>query len=150
MNSYTQFQDDNEGATSIKALREQQNINEPSKKRYRKSHKHINKIVSDINESLNKLDEDDESDLIDLEHLETVQESTKKISWSTIPSWVKEGILLITIYMLLSVKAVYEFIGSQIRAVSASETGVVSIWGIFLYGVILTTIFLLAKFLLKI
>lgn len=78
-----------------------------------------------------------------------IKEKEKEQSFfDTIPYSVKEFAILLIIYLLLSVGVVKKTIGEYIRQISPKEDGSISFVGILIYGCLLASLFLLAKYLL--
>lgn len=106
--------------------------------------KNIHKLVSNINDSLENIkpkkkrkSNDTETDTID----ETPKPSYKKIIFDKF----KEPLLLLFIYFLLSQGFIKNLFGMYFKQINPSDNGDVSIFGILIYGTILTTIFMITK-----
>ncbi len=104
----------------------------------------IKNLVKDINRSLEDFDgsksESDESETDDIENIE----ENKPVN-SYIPEFVKEGLLIIIIYVLLSQEFVRNNIGKFITYINPDDTGKIYIIGYISYGTILAILFLFFK-----
>lgn len=65
--------------------------------------------------------------------------------FSLFPSWVREPILVLIIFVILSQPIVRDNIGKYIKAINPGESGSVSFVGVVIYGIILATLFGIAK-----
>ena len=92
--------------------------------------------VSKINKSIDKINDDQTSTE------ETIDIKPKK---SKIPQFLKEPLLLLTLYVILSLSFVKNFFGKYIQFINPNENGDVSILGIIIYGTILTMLFFFSK-----
>ena len=95
----------------------------------------------------------DISDKISIDNLSKVHElmeadSPKKGYLAIIPEILREPFLLLAIYLILSLQPVKEFIGKYIKYINPTSEGNVPFSGIFIYGLILTILFILIKRLL--
>lgn len=116
----------------------------------------ISNLVSDINKSLDehpptpkKRHEKRRKDKREEQNQETTEEE-KDVDQGQgliagIPMWIKEMILLITIYFILSIGFVKNTIGNYIRYVNINPDGSVSFIGILIYGLIIAGLFILSR-----
>ena len=65
--------------------------------------------------------------------------------FNNIPEGMRECILLLLIYMILSNGSVKRFIGKYIKQINPGENEKVSTLGVFIYGVLLVTLFKMIK-----
>lgn len=111
----------------------------------------IRNLVSDVNKSLDNYSPsnqdipedpmtDDSSDEEDDNN--TISEN------SYLPEWLKESILILIIYIILSQGMVQSFFGKYIKYINPDENGSVPFIGIVIYGIILVVLYLLFKYLL--
>jgi len=94
----------------------------------------IDDLAKDINENLGD------------DTFESMVTETKPqpVSWyNTLPMYVKEGLLLLIIYVFLSLTPVRETFSRYIKYLNPDETGRVSILGILIYGLLLVVLYLL-------
>jgi hypothetical protein len=108
--------------------------------------KNIHKLVSNINDSLDnikpKKKKTKKKEDTDTETIEDVPKpSYKKIIFDKI----KEPLLLLFIYFLLSQGFVKNLFGMYFKQINPNDDGQVSIFGILIYGTILTIIFMISK-----
>ena len=69
---------------------------------------------------------------------------------SNIPKLLREPIIIVILYVILSHPLVFTTLGKYIKQINPDETGRVSFLGILIYGIILATLFSITKkFLLK-
>lgn len=105
----------------------------------------IRRLASDINKGLDdyvpsrKVMTETET-----ENIET-DEMPKKIKRGYIPEWLKEPLLLLVIYVILSFGFVKKTIGNYIVYINPGSDGYVSWFGILIYGIILTGSYTLFK-----
>jgi len=112
----------------------------------------IKKLVKNINHDLEEFEpsktnseEDDETNH-DTDTEKELDNHTKKETSSTyIPNFVKEGILIIIIYVVLSQEYVRNAIGKFITYINPDETGKVQLIGYISYGTILAFVYLFFK-----
>lgn len=108
--------------------------------------KNIHKLVSNINNSLDnikpKKKKNKKKDDTETETNEDEQKpSYKKIIFDKI----KEPLLLLFIYFLLSQGFVKNLFGMYFKQINPNDDGQVSFFGILIYGTILTIIFMITK-----
>ena len=85
--------------------------------------------------------------------LETEEvQKPETIKWydnlSRIPSWIKEILLLVLIFIILSLPWVKDFIGKYINQINVDEEGKVPFSGVVIYGLILAIVYIIFKKLL--
>lgn len=117
----------------------------------------IGNIVKNINETLQN-DIDLMDDDIEQENSKNVNKENKSQTktekknskssniLSGLPNWLKESLLILIIYLLLSQEIVKETIGKYIRQINPDIDGKVSFTGVLIYGIILVVLYILAKF----
>lgn len=106
----------------------------------------ITNLVSDINRDLenfvpSKLHETEESDGTDTEK-ETINENSYS---KYIPQIIKEPILLLAIYLLMSQNFVRNLLATYITYLNPRDDGSIPFLGIFIYGAILVIIYTIFK-----
>jgi uncharacterized protein YpuA (DUF1002 family) len=80
-----------------------------------------------------------------------VNEKEKKDNggWlSSIPEVLREPLILVVLYVILSQDMVKNFFGKYIKQLNSEETGGIGFVGVVIYGIILAVLFVLAKRLL--
>lgn len=65
--------------------------------------------------------------------------------FSSMPNIMKEFVLIVIIYLILSSEIVRKAIGNYIREINPDVTGNVSWLGILIYGIVLATLFIILK-----
>lgn len=106
--------------------------------------KKIDHLVSDINKSLD--DYSPSKSIISDETEEEDNISHKKSSYgSYIPTCLKEPILLIIIYVIMSQEFIHKMLCNYISYVNVQDDGRVPLIGIIIYGSILALIFMIFK-----
>ncbi len=113
------------------------------------ANKHIKNLVHDINKDLDEYvpskgrdTEDIESDIEPI-----ISEPKKKKKY--LPHFLKEPILLLSIYLLMSQDFVRQALSKQIKYLNPDKiTGTVPMTGIFIYGLILVSIYTFFKVIL--
>lgn len=113
-------------------------------------------IVEDINDAIKhdkrrkKSARSDESDTEDnqdnTEIEEDVQPKEKKSLKTVISSFLKEPILLLVLFIILSINPVKNAIGQYIPYINPDENGVVGIMGIASYGAVLVVLFTIIRY----
>jgi len=136
-------------------IRQQQGFSDSDQERDKIKHlvKDINKSLDDYGPSKmrNTEDSDDESDnnnnATEKEHYNDKNEmdNNKKIDDKSILDHLKEPLLLVIIYVILSQNFVRRTIGNYISYINPKEDGNVPFVGYILYGVILTVAFVFFK-----
>jgi hypothetical protein len=103
-------------------------------------------LTSDINKLLDDYMPSHELRTDDTESEEEI--SIKKKDKSYIPEFLKEPLLLYIVYIFLSLDFVKKIIGSYVKQINPDTDGNVNFLGIFIYGAILVSLFVLLKLLL--
>lgn len=111
-----------------------------------KKQKKIDKLVNDINKSLDDyspsksimIDFDDDDD-------ENIFIEKKKSSIPYIPDFAKELLLIVILYIILSQDFVYGMLSKYITYLNPNDNGKVPFIGITLYGLILAVLFIMFK-----
>jgi hypothetical protein len=81
----------------------------------------------------------------------TVRSKEQKGFFSIMPKDLRDPIIILVLYVILSQSFVYTFIGKYIKQINPDESGRVSFWGILIYGIILAMLFNITKrYILKI
>lgn len=126
-------------------------------KNYSNSNPNIEKLVSNIN---NSLDNDSINNYLDSEtdrkHIENVENiddieggTTQNDKWlARIPNFVKDIVLFLFIYYIFSLDFVKQSIGNYIKYINPDASGSISSFGILIYGFILIIVFMVSKFIL--
>lgn len=70
----------------------------------------------------------------------------RKNFMETIPEWVKEIVLFVIIYFIFSLGFVKSGLGKYIKYVNPNEEGEMSFIGIIIYGILLISVFLIARY----
>jgi hypothetical protein len=118
-----------------------QKIKKPEKKKDKGNYEHFTvdddtkNTVSKINKSIDKV-----NDQTTTENTETIVPKKSKF-----PPFLKEPMLLLTIYIILSLSFVKNFFGNYIRFINPDNNGDISIFGIIIYGSILSMLFFLLR-----
>jgi hypothetical protein len=73
----------------------------------------------------------------------------KKSSSFNIPEIFKDSILIWIIYMLMSQNFFKNLVGKYLTSINPNEEGIVTFSGIAMYGLVLVTLYILIKFILK-
>ncbi|CAH6421500.1 Hypothetical protein KVN_LOCUS313 [uncultured virus] len=76
---------------------------------------------------------------------DNIKKQIKQNYMSMIPNVIKEPIILIIIYVILSQSFVKNGIGKYIKQINPDENGNISLIGIIIYGTILAVLFMFAK-----
>lgn len=89
-----------------------------------------------------------------LEHMEgiptlhgeetTITTKSHGIMWN-VPKMLREPLIILVLYIILSLPAVYTFIGKYVKPINCDATGRVSFAGVVIYGIILATTYALTK-----
>lgn len=103
-----------------------------------------NKISSTMPEK--KYSDDDIISDIIKEEFESEKENDSKINYNTI---IKESIIILVIYMILSLPVVQKNIGKLIPMINPGYNGSLSMSAVLIYGIILVILVALVKNLLK-
>lgn len=110
----------------------------------------ISKLVTDINKSLDDYSEPDSSKMETKNDIDTeidINTDEQNEKWlSKIPNWVKEIVLFVILYFILSMGFVKKSIGTYIKYIIPNDEGNVSFIGIIIYGIILIVSFMLIKY----
>jgi len=123
--------DDNVGGTSIAELQQRAQEQKTLKKKH-----HIESHLKKMDDDTTTEDED--------------EIKPKKKRKYKIPSWLKEPLLILILYVILSFGFIRQAIGSNIKYINPDENGEVSIIGIIIYGSIFAGLYaLIKKFLLN-
>lgn len=101
--------------------------------------KKLDHLVSDINRSL---DDYSPSRSIISEESEEEEITNKRSINSYIPNFVKEPLLLIIIYVIMSQEFVHKMLSNYIPYVNVNDEGRVPLLGIIIYGSIMAVIFM--------
>lgn len=105
--------------------------------------KKIDHLVSDINKSLEGFSP---SRSLVSEDSEEEDDNEKTTSyWSYIPNLLKEPLLLLIIYVILSQNFVYNLASNYITYLNPKDDGRVPLLGVIIYGAILAIIFMFFK-----
>ncbi len=100
----------------------------------------IEELAKDISDNLN------EKELFENE--ETEKDSEEDKLTLSIPNNLKDPLLLLIIYMILSQSSVRQLFGKYITYINPDQEGIVSTIGVLIYGIIMVGIFMLIKKLL--
>lgn len=100
----------------------------------------IEELAKEIN---NNLGEDTFSAGSD--HSEDVNGSLKQTLVNSVPEVVREPLLFLIIYMVMSQPVIRETLGQYIQQLNPDMDGKISFTGVLIYGIILVTLFALAK-----
>lgn len=106
-----------------------------------------------VNKIDNKIDQKQDNDIFDdyedmpSELKENQKEPEKDNSWSHIFNTLtlKDMVLLIIIYIILSLSFIQNFIASYIPYIKPNETGVIPTTGIIIYAIFFAVIYLLSR-----
>jgi len=122
--------------------------NSSSKKsRIYNTNPNISKLISDINKDLveyapsNSKDNDDTED-------EDYNDTNNEGMLSKIPYWIKEITLFVIIYFIFSMGFFKKTVGSYIKYINPDEDGNISFIGVIIYGILLVTTFMVARYFL--
>jgi hypothetical protein len=107
--------------------------------RYDKEPIDIEELAKDISDNLN------DKEPFESEEIEKENESNLTLS---VPHNLKEPLILLIIYVIMSQSFVRELLGKYITILNPNEEGVVPIVGIIIYGIILVGLFMFVKKLL--
>lgn len=110
----------------------------------------ITHLVSDINKSLDNYSPSNQDippndDPNDEEEIEDIDSNKSRFC---IPEWLKEPLLILLIYIILSQNFTKVFIGKYIKYINPSTDGTVSFLGVVIYGTILAVLYIILKKLL--
>jgi hypothetical protein len=119
-------------------MEQQQEKHQQNEVDNQKEHFDIDELAKDISNNLN------EKELFDGE-TEDKEDDNFTLS---IPSNLKDPLLLLIIFVILSQSSVRQLFGKYISYINPDEEGVVSLMGIVIYGIILVAIYMLIKKLL--
>lgn len=97
----------------------------------------INKSLDNYSPSNQDIPSNDES--IEDEPFEETDKSTY------LPEWLKEPLLILIIYIILSQNFVKIFVGKYVKYINPDSDGNVSFLGIIIYGTILAVLYLITK-----
>uniref|UniRef100_A0A6C0EBD7 Uncharacterized protein n=1 Tax=viral metagenome TaxID=1070528 RepID=A0A6C0EBD7_9ZZZZ len=124
-------------------LQQMQQLQQQQQQQYEDSQKtHINNLVNDINRDLEKY-QPSKSRMTETDSTDT--EDNKTESWgSYVPNFIKEPILLLLIYLILSQEFVRQYIAKYVTYLEP-KNGSVPVTGIVIYGIILTVLFTFFK-----
>jgi hypothetical protein len=113
-------------------------------------------IVEDINDAIKhdkrrkKYINVNDSEIEDIQGNEVIEEDTqnkkKKSMKTVVGSFLKEPILLLVLYIILSINPVKNVIGKYIPYINPDENGVVGIMGIASYGLVLVVLFTIIRY----
>jgi len=104
----------------------------------------IEELIKDINNGLPIEDTDYNYNY----NKPNIKESYKQKIFNYIPIIIREPILLIIIYYLMSQQFFKDYVGKYINKINQDESGKISNIGIILYGTLLATIFSIIKYLI--
>ncbi len=82
------------------------------------------------------------------EDIEPTKKSNKGGLLASVPAILREPLILVVLYVILSQAPVKNFIGTYVKQINVDDSGAVSFVGVVIYGIILATLFVLAKKLL--
>jgi hypothetical protein len=110
----------------------------------------IRHLVDDINKELDeyKPSRDTQESPEEIEIRKPTPLKKKKKKRDVIPDILKEPLLLLLIYVIMSQEFVKNLIGSYITIINPTDDGNVSFIGVVMYGVILTIFFIVLRSLL--
>jgi len=108
-----------------------------TKNKKKKKNNNVEKFVSQINKSVDKINVDDNS-----------EKEPKQPYKSKVPKLLKEPLILLLIYIILSLHFVREFFGKYIKYINPNDEGNVSFLGIVIYGIILVLLFIVSRLIL--
>lgn len=111
----------------------------------------IDNLVSDIHTSFDDYSPSDENEDYIHEKPKKKSDSNYNLNSITINKilvFIREPLLLLIIYVLLSLEPVVTFFGKYLTIINQKDDGSISIIGIILYGIIFTILFLTLRKLL--
>lgn len=104
----------------------------------------ITHLVSDINKSLDNYSPSNQDIPPNDDPVE--EEANENYSRSTyLPDWLKEPLLILIIYVLLSQNFVKTFTGKHIKYINPGDDGTVPFLGVVIYGTILAVLYIILK-----
>ena len=121
-----------------------------SKKDLRKAD--ITHLVSDINKSLDNYSPSNQDVPVDdgteeeIEEMEADKEKNANgNSYSYLPEWLKDILIILVIYVILSQNTVKTFVGKYINSINPGSDGTVSFLGIVIYGTLLAVLYVIIR-----
>ena len=107
----------------------------------------ISKLISDINKSLDDYAPTNSKNNEDTEDEEELDDQNNTGGWlAKIRNWIKEILLFIIIYFVFSMGFFKKSVGTYIKYINPDENGNVSFIGIIIYGLLLITTFIIARY----
>src|SRR3989338_11045334 len=134
-----------EGGTPISALKQDTcSGGKCKRKSVTVSNKDIEHLVNDINESLTINDKNSDTDVstegeIISDNQTDTEPVPKKKSKYSLQYFAKEGLLLLVLFIILSQPMIRNAIGNYVPHINPKEDGALSLLGVLIYGVILST-----------
>jgi len=105
--------------------------------------------LNEKNKSKKAKDSDTETDTDDDKKTVKVETKSKFKFPFNIPEFIRDPLLIWIIFILLSQNFIKQLIGKYVKQINPNEEGVVSFFGVVIYGLIFAILFGLVKFLLK-
>jgi hypothetical protein len=130
-----------------KANVQQQQTQQPQQSETEQDKDDIRTLVKDINRSLDDYEpskSNSDEDEIETE-LDEPEENKNIKNNNLVPQFVKEGILITIIYVILSQEFVRTTVGKFVSYINPDETGKVHITGYISYGALLAILYLFFK-----
>ena len=110
-------------------------------------------LATDVNDELSKtiiIKEDSDKDIIELTESEQVKDNIiSQIPTDNFRKDIKEIILIVTIYFILSTEYIKSQIGKYVKYINPDNEGNVSFIGVLIYGLLLGVIFIMTKTILN-
>lgn len=103
----------------------------------------VKQDLSDIEELAKDLNENLPEQIILNEHTEESKEKFNITSY--IPEGLKDPLIILVLFVILSQPVVRETIGTYIKQINPDIEGKVSLTGVVIYGIILATLYYLVK-----
>ena len=116
-----------------------------SKSKSKSTNKNIAKLVSDINNSLDKYMPNNSTKNVSDDDEEVIDNFTDNNTDNSPNTFYSEFILLTIIYTILSHHRVHSFIGKYIKMIRCQNDGTMTILGLIIYGMLISVLYLLCK-----
>jgi hypothetical protein len=110
----------------------------------KKEKKKMKKIISNINNSLDKIKKKKKE--TDTESENDISKPEKQSIKKKIYDKIKEPFLLFGLYILLSQSFIKSLFGMYFTQINPNDSGQVSIYGVLIYGTLLTSLFMLIRY----
>lgn len=158
----------NKNSPNRKQTKKKSNKNVPTNE-HTKTRQKIRRLVSDINRSLDDYapsknhntdsdrgsinDDINNNDIDDMEKVDEILDKSKceannSLYNQYVPNWLKEPLLIIVLYVILSQGFVRRTLGEYITYINPQPDGTIPLIGYIIYGTILAVLFVIFKYIL--